>query len=82
MSSPNTAGLDPQRSGWCTVMPYGIGNILALPVTTIEDYMVFDGYQSPGEESIDQWKSQTNSIGSKKSQLVLSFILTACLTKT
>ena len=34
MSIPNVAHLDPQRGGCCTVLPYFIGNILELPVTT------------------------------------------------
>ena len=38
MSVPNCAHLDPQRGGCCTVFPYFIGNVLELPVTTVQDY--------------------------------------------
>ena len=38
MSVPNVAHLDPQRGGCCTVMPYFLGNLLELPVTTTQDY--------------------------------------------
>jgi hypothetical protein len=55
MSIPNTAHLDPQRGGCCTVMPYYIGNILELPVTTTQDYMLF---HLLGERSIELWKTQ------------------------
>jgi len=41
MSVPNVAHLDPQRGGCCTVMPYFLGNILELPVTTTQDYTLF-----------------------------------------
>src|SRR6266566_1999365 len=37
MSVPNVAHLDPQRGGCCTVMPYFVGKILELPVTTTQD---------------------------------------------
>ena len=41
MSMPNVAHLDPQRGGCCTVLPYFIGRILELPVTTTQDYTLF-----------------------------------------
>ena len=41
MSVPNVAHLDPQRGGCCTVMPYFIGNVLEIPVTTTQDYTLF-----------------------------------------
>jgi hypothetical protein len=59
MSIPNTAHLDPQRGGCCTVMPYFIGHILELPVTTTQDYMLF---HLLGERSIDLWKRQIELI--------------------
>ena len=40
-SVPNVAHLDPQRGGCCTVMPYFVGKILELPVTTTQDYALF-----------------------------------------
>jgi hypothetical protein len=42
MSIPNVAHLDPQRGGCCTVMPFFIGDILELPVTTTQDYTLFN----------------------------------------
>ncbi len=59
MSVPNTAHLDPQRGGCCTVMPYFIGNILELPVTTTQDYSLFHILK---QYSIDHWKRQIAQI--------------------
>jgi hypothetical protein len=69
MSIPNVAHLDPQRGGCCTVMPYFIGNMLELPMTTTQDYMLF---YLLGGRSIDLWKKQISMI-LEKSGLV-SFI--------
>jgi len=55
MSVPNAAHLDPQRGGCCTVMPYFIGKILELPVTTTQDYSLF---HILNDYSIDLWKRQ------------------------
>ncbi len=55
MSVPNVAHLDPQRGGCCTVFPYFVGNILELPVTTIQDYSLFNILHS---YSINLWKEQ------------------------
>jgi hypothetical protein len=41
MSVPNAAHLEPQRGGCCTVMPYFVGSILELPLTTVQDYTLF-----------------------------------------
>jgi hypothetical protein len=70
MSIPNTAHLDPQRGGCCTVMPYFIGDILELPVTTTQDYMLF---HLLGERSIELWKTQINLILDKNG--LTSFIV-------
>ena len=59
MSVPNVANLDPQRGGCCTVFPYFIGDILELPVTTIQDYSLFHVLD---ERSIDLWKIQLEMI--------------------
>jgi hypothetical protein len=59
MSVPNVAHLDPQGGGCCTVMPFFVGNILELPVTTIQDYPLF---HILGEYSIDLWKHQIQLI--------------------
>lgn len=42
MSVPNVAHLEPQRGGCCTVMPYIIGDLVELPLTTIQDYSLFN----------------------------------------
>lgn len=55
MSVPSTGHLEPQRGGCCTVMPYFIGNIVELPVTTTQDYSLFNYLRS---FSIDLWKKQ------------------------
>ena len=59
MSVPNVAHLEPQRGGCCTVMPYFVGKILELPLTTTEDYSLF---HILGEYSIDLWKRQIEII--------------------
>jgi hypothetical protein len=59
MSVPNVAHLDPQRGGCCTVMPYFVGKILELPVTTIQDYTLF---HILNDYSIDLWKRQIELI--------------------
>lgn len=55
MSVPNVGHLDPQSGGCCTVMPYFIGKILELPLTTIQDYSLF---HILGDYSIELWKTQ------------------------
>jgi peptidoglycan/xylan/chitin deacetylase (PgdA/CDA1 family) len=62
MSVPNVAHLDPQRGGCCTVMPYFVGKILELPLTTTQDYMLF---HILNRESIDLWKDQIDLIMEK-----------------
>ena len=42
MSVPNVAHLGPQRGGCCTVMPYFIGELLEIPLTSIQDYSLFN----------------------------------------
>jgi hypothetical protein len=59
MTVPNVAHLDPQRGGCCTVMPYFIGKILELPVTTVQDYRLFHLLK---ERSIALWKDQVELI--------------------
>ncbi|HZR58765.1 MAG TPA: hypothetical protein VFA74_17985 [Terriglobales bacterium] len=59
MSVPNVAHLDPQRGGCCTVMPYFVGDMLELPVTTTQDYSLF---HILNDYSIELWKQQTELI--------------------
>jgi hypothetical protein len=70
MSVPNAAHLDPQRGGCCTVMPYFIGKILELPVTTTQDYSLF---HILNQYSIDLWKFQIAEI--MKHRGLASFIV-------
>jgi hypothetical protein len=62
MSVPNVAHLDPQRGGCCTVMPYFLGEILELPVTTTQDYTLF---HILNDYSIDLWRRQIDLIMEK-----------------
>jgi len=59
MSMPNVGHLEAQRGGCCTIMPYFIGNILEIPLTTAQDYSLFYILK---ERSIDLWKRQTDKI--------------------
>ena len=70
MSVPNVAHLDPQRGGCCTVMPYFVGDILELPVTTTQDYALFNYLN---EYSIDLWKRQIELI--MESHGLINFII-------
>jgi hypothetical protein len=70
MSVPNVAHLDPQHGGCCTVMPYFIGDMLELPVTTTQDYFLF---HILNDYYIDLWKQQANLIMEKHG--LISFII-------
>ena len=70
MSVPNVAHLDPQRGGCCTVMPYFVGDILEIPVTTTQDYALFHLLD---EYSLDLWKAQIELIMEKNG--LVSFIV-------
>jgi hypothetical protein len=70
MSIPNVAHLDPQRGGCCTVFPYFIGNMVELPVTTTQDYMLFHILD---QRSIELWKTQLELILNKNG--LASFIV-------
>jgi hypothetical protein len=62
MSIPNAGHLEIQRGGCCTVMPYLIGNVVELPLTTTQDYALF---HILGDFSNDVWKNQIESIISR-----------------
>lgn len=68
MSVPNVAHLEPVRGGCCTVMPYFIGKILELPLTTVQDYSLF---QILDDYSIDLWKLQLDLIKEKNGLMSL-----------
>jgi hypothetical protein len=59
MSVPNVGHLDPQSGGCCTVTPYFVGNILELPVTATQDYMLF---HLLNEYSTELWERQVEAI--------------------
>jgi len=59
MSIPNVAHLEAQRGGCCTVFPYFIGNILELPLTTIQDYCLL---HILNDHSTTLWEQQVTLI--------------------
>lgn len=69
MSVPNVAHLEPLRGGCCTVMPYFIGKVLELPLTTVQDYSLFHILHL---YSIELWKQQLALI--KERNGLMSFI--------
>jgi hypothetical protein len=69
-SIPNVAHLDPQRGGCCTVLPFSIGKIVELPLTTIQDYSLFNILE---DYSIRLWKEQISLIREKHG--LISFII-------
>ena len=70
MSVPNVAHLDPQRGGCCTVMPYFLGDLLEVPVTTTQDYTLF---HILGTKDIDLWREQVRLVSEMSG--MLSFII-------
>jgi hypothetical protein len=60
MSVPNTARLDPQRGGCCTTMPYFVGDIVEIPLTTTQDYSLL---HILGDYSMQLWRQQLEIIG-------------------
>ena len=70
MSVPNVAHLDPQRGGCCTVMPYFVGDVLEIPLTTTQDYMMF---HLLNDYSLDLWRMQTEAIMQKNG--MVSFLI-------
>jgi hypothetical protein len=70
MSVPNNGRLDPQPGGCCTVMPYFVGKVLELPVTTTQDYALFNIL---GTYSLDLWREQISQI--MRQHGLISFIV-------
>jgi hypothetical protein len=68
MSVPNVAHLEPQRGGCCTVMPYFVGRILELPLTTIQDYSLFHILNL---YSTSLWQRQIEHIVSKNGLITI-----------
>ena len=59
MSVPSVAHLDPQRGGCCSLMPFFLGRIVELPLTTIQDYSLF---HILNDYSISLWERQLDAI--------------------
>ena len=70
MSVPNAAHLDPQSGGCCTVMPYFVANVLELPVTTTQDYALFNLLE---DYSIAVWQRQIEMVRAKHG--LISFVV-------
>jgi hypothetical protein len=62
MSVPNVAHLEPQDGGCCSVMPFFIGRILELPLTTLQDYSLFHVLN---DYTIRRWAEQIDLIASR-----------------
>lgn len=59
MSVPNVSHLDGQQGGCCTVMPFFMGPVLELPLTTTQDYTLFHFL---GSYSMHLWREQTERV--------------------
>jgi hypothetical protein len=70
MSIPNVAHLEPQRGGCCTVMPYFVGSMIELPLTTTQDYSLF---HILGDYSLSLWEQQIDLILRKNG--LISFLV-------
>lgn len=70
MSVPNSAPLDPQRGGCCTLMPYFIDGLVELPLTTMQDYSLFHVL---GMYEMEIWEKQITSVLGRNG--LLSFIV-------
>ena len=70
MSVPSVGHLEAQGGGCCSVMPFFMGGMTELPVTTTQDYALF---HILNQHSIDLWTRQIASI-TKRHGLV-SFIV-------
>lgn len=70
LSVPNVGHLEAQQGGCCTVMPFFVGNVLQLPLTTTQDYSLFYILSS---YTIELWKKQIDLIAEKHG--LISFIV-------
>jgi hypothetical protein len=70
LSVPNVGHLEAQQGGCCTVMPFFVGNVLQLPLTTTQDYSLFNILST---YSIELWKKQIGLITEKHG--LISFIV-------
>ena len=70
MSVPSVAHLEPQRGGCCSVKPYFVGQVLELPLTTIQDYSLF---HILGDYSTRLWSEQVSQITAENG--LISFLV-------
>jgi len=70
MSVPNVAHLDPQHGGCCTVFPYFIGDVIELPLTTTQDYPLYNILRV---DPMAMWTKQMDLIIAKHG--LVSFII-------
>jgi hypothetical protein len=70
MSIPNVGHLEVQRGGCCTTMPYFIGRIVELPLTTTQDYSLFRILR---DFSGRVWQDQIEAISARHG--LMSFIV-------
>jgi hypothetical protein len=59
MSVPSVAHLDPQGGGCCTIMPYFVGGLVELPLTTTQDHSLFNVLN---DFTMNLWEEQTELI--------------------
>ena len=70
MSVPNVAHLDPQRGGCCTIFPFFVGNVVELPLTTTQDYPLYNILRV---DPMAMWTKQMDLIVAKHG--LVSFII-------
>jgi len=69
MSLPSVGHLEAQRGGCCSVFPFFAGKMVEIPLTTTQDYSLF---QILRDHSIELWKKQLDIITERHG--VASFI--------
>jgi len=62
MSISNSAQIEAQRGGCCTVMPFFNGKVLEIPLTTTQDWALFHVLR---ENSAELWKREIRAIGAE-----------------
>jgi hypothetical protein len=62
MSVPTVGHLEAQRGGCCSIFPFFAGKMVELPLTTTQDYSLF---QILKDHSIDLWKKQLDFISAR-----------------
>jgi hypothetical protein len=70
MSIPNAAHMEPQRGGCCTVMPYFVGDVLELPLTTTQDFALINVVR---QHTCELWKREIAMISAEHG--LISFIV-------